>query len=165
MIEITGFLDIQLLFLSVHFFSFLAMPRNLIGWHHRLNGHEFEQALGDSKGQGSLLCCSPWGLQRVRQDWVTEQQQWLVNFLEICHFKAWPLYSSYLINNLTFRQICVKQREKKIKESRICKGIAIVLFFLQNSDRKFQLVLITKQYIKDKVLNNFHYWSQCCMYW
>ena len=30
-------------------------------WHHRLNGHEFEQTLGDSKGQGSLACCSPWG--------------------------------------------------------------------------------------------------------
>ena len=61
MIEITGFLDIQLLFLSVHFFSFLAMPRNLIGWHHRLNGHEFEQALGDGEGQGNLVCSSPWG--------------------------------------------------------------------------------------------------------
>ena len=30
-------------------------------WHHRLNGHEFEQALGDSEGQGSLARCSPWG--------------------------------------------------------------------------------------------------------
>ena len=42
--------------------------------HHQLNGHEFEQALGDSKGQGSLVCCSPWG-HRVGHDWVTEQQQ------------------------------------------------------------------------------------------
>ena len=33
----------------------------MVGWHHRLNGHEFEQALGDSEGQGSLVCCSPWG--------------------------------------------------------------------------------------------------------
>ena len=33
----------------------------LIGWHHRLNGHEFEQILGDSEGQGSLECRSPWG--------------------------------------------------------------------------------------------------------
>ena len=32
-----------------------------VGWHHRLNGHEFEQALGDGEGQGSLECCSPWG--------------------------------------------------------------------------------------------------------
>ena len=33
----------------------------LVGWHHRFNGHEFEQTLGDSYGQGSLVCCSPWG--------------------------------------------------------------------------------------------------------
>ena len=33
----------------------------MIGWHHQLNGHEFEQALGGSEGQGSLVCCSPWG--------------------------------------------------------------------------------------------------------
>ena len=32
-----------------------------VGWHHRVNGHEFEQALGDGEGKGSLVCCSPWG--------------------------------------------------------------------------------------------------------
>ena len=35
----------------------------MVRQHHQLNGHEFEQTLGDSKGQGSLLCCSPWGCQ------------------------------------------------------------------------------------------------------
>ena len=33
----------------------------MVGWHHRLNEHEFEQALGAGDGQGSLVCCSPWG--------------------------------------------------------------------------------------------------------
>ena len=33
----------------------------MVGWHHRFNEHEFEQTLRDSKGQGSLVCCSPWG--------------------------------------------------------------------------------------------------------
>ena len=33
----------------------------MVGWHHRLNGHGFEQALGDSEGQGILVCCSQWG--------------------------------------------------------------------------------------------------------
>ena len=33
----------------------------MVGWHHRLNGHEFEQTPGDSEGQESLACCSPWG--------------------------------------------------------------------------------------------------------
>ena len=32
----------------------------MVVWHHRLDGHEFEQTLGDSEGQGSLMCCSPW---------------------------------------------------------------------------------------------------------
>ena len=35
----------------------------MVGWHHRLDGHEFEQALGVGDGQGSLACCSPWGLK------------------------------------------------------------------------------------------------------
>ena len=33
----------------------------MVGWHHRLDGHEFEQALGVGDGLGSLACCSPWG--------------------------------------------------------------------------------------------------------
>ena len=33
----------------------------MVGWHHQLNGHEFEQTWGDSEGQGSLACCNPWG--------------------------------------------------------------------------------------------------------
>ena len=33
----------------------------MVACHHQLNGHEFEQALGDGKGQGILTCCSPWG--------------------------------------------------------------------------------------------------------
>ena len=37
----------------------------MVGWHHRLNGHEFEQTPGDSEGQGSLACCSPWGCKQL----------------------------------------------------------------------------------------------------
>ena len=37
----------------------------MVGWHHQLNGHEFEQALGDGEGQESLTCCSPWGLKEL----------------------------------------------------------------------------------------------------
>ena len=39
----------------------------MVGWHHQLNGHEFEQAQGDGEGQGGLACCSPWGC-RVGHD-------------------------------------------------------------------------------------------------
>ena len=33
----------------------------MVGWHHQLNGQEFEQTPEDSEGQGSLVCCGPWG--------------------------------------------------------------------------------------------------------
>ena len=33
----------------------------MVGWHHQLNGHEFEQIPGHNEGQGNLACCSPWG--------------------------------------------------------------------------------------------------------
>ena len=42
----------------------------MVGWHHRLNGHEFEQALGVGDGQESLVCCSPWS----RKDSDTTEQ-------------------------------------------------------------------------------------------
>ena len=46
-----------------------------VGWHHQLDGHEFEQTPGDGEGQGSLACCSPWESQRFGHDLATEQQQ------------------------------------------------------------------------------------------
>ena len=42
----------------------------MVGWHRRLGGHEFEQALGDGEGQGSLACCSPRGR---KESYMTEQ--------------------------------------------------------------------------------------------
>ena len=44
----------------------------MVGWHHRLDGHEYEQTQGDGDGRGSLACCSPWGLKESN---TTEQQQ------------------------------------------------------------------------------------------
>ena len=46
----------------------------IVGWHHQLNGHEFEQAPGVGDGQGSLMCCSPW---------VSKSQKWLSNWIEL----------------------------------------------------------------------------------
>ena len=42
----------------------------IVEWHHRLDGHEFEQSLGVGDGQGGLVCCSPWGL---KESDMTEQ--------------------------------------------------------------------------------------------
>ena len=56
----------------------------MVGWYHRLNGHEFEHALEDG-GQGSLACCSPWGrkesdtaerLNNQSVKWVSQVAQW-----------------------------------------------------------------------------------------
>ena len=49
----------------------------MLRWHHhhRLNGHEFEQAPRDGEGQGSLACCSPWGCKESDITGVTGQQQ------------------------------------------------------------------------------------------
>ena len=55
----------------------------MVGWHHQLNGHEFEKTPGVGDGQGSLACCSPW----VRKEWgKTERLNWteLVLNLPIC---------------------------------------------------------------------------------
>ena len=49
----------------------------MAGWHHRLNGHEFEQARGVFDGQGSLACCSPWGCKEL------DTTEWL-NWTELC---------------------------------------------------------------------------------
>ena len=70
----------------------------MAGWHHQLYGHEFEETPGDSGGQGSLACCSPWSC-RVGHDLVTEQQ---------CHSKipcaAKPGANKSQINNF-FKEV------------------------------------------------------------
>ena len=52
-----------------------ATEDEMVAWYHQLNGHEFEQTLGDTEGQGSLACCSPWD-RRIRHKLATEQQTW-----------------------------------------------------------------------------------------
>ena len=56
----------------------------MVGWHYRLDGHEFEQALGAGDGQGRLACCSPWGRKELD---TTEGLNWI--FFTCC------LYFSY----------------------------------------------------------------------
>ena len=50
----------------------------MVGWHHWLDGHEFEQALRIGDGQGSLVCCSPWGRKESN---MTEQPNWLMSMV------------------------------------------------------------------------------------
>ena len=57
----------------------------MVGWHHLLNGHEFKQTLGDSEGQGSLACCSPWGRKE------TQLSNCAITITTIMTFKCFPI--------------------------------------------------------------------------
>ena len=49
----------------------------MVGWYHLLNANEFEQALGDGEGLGSLAGCSPWGLKELdRTEQLTNNNKW-----------------------------------------------------------------------------------------
>ena len=64
----------------------------MVGWHHLLDGHEFEQALGVGDGQGGLACCSPWGF---KESDTTEQLNWYFTF------KNWKSIK-YFSNTMTW---------------------------------------------------------------
>ena len=57
----------------------------MIGWHHWLNGHEFEQAPGVGEGQGSLVCCSPCGCKESN---TTEQLNWMEALVALWHVES-----------------------------------------------------------------------------
>ena len=57
----------------------------MVGWHHRLNGHESEHTLGDSEGQGRLACCCPWGHKAAdRTERLTTEMTFVFLFLTFC---------------------------------------------------------------------------------
>ena len=61
----------------------------MVGWHHWLRGHEFEQAPGVGDGQGSLVCCSPWG---HKESDTTEQVNWTVDNYSQGNKIAWQVW-------------------------------------------------------------------------
>ena len=52
----------------------------MVGWHHRFNGHELGQTLGDGERQESLACCSPWGRSELDMTWPLNNKFLLINF-------------------------------------------------------------------------------------
>ena len=50
---------------SLLYIAEISLEDDVVGWHHGLNGKEFEQTPGDSEGSGSLECCSPWGCKEL----------------------------------------------------------------------------------------------------
>ena len=98
----------------------------MVWWRHQLNGHEYEQTLGDGEGEGCLVCCSPWG---HKESFITEQMknnskskgflltmEILSWFLILPHWLWWKCTSTfnvYHMNNilgteiyLTFSAMC-----------------------------------------------------------
>ena len=65
-----------------------ATEDEMVGWHHWLNGHEFEQPWGDSEGQGRLACCSPWGCKESDMTWWLNNNNWW-SVVRTCHFHCW----------------------------------------------------------------------------
>ena len=71
----------------------------VVGWHHRLNGHEFEQAPGDDEGQGSLACCSPWG---PRESDTTELLNNSHDKMQSSHWLLSPPIKQHLSGHIHF---------------------------------------------------------------
>ena len=58
----------------------------MVGWHHQLDGHEFEQAPGVGDGHGSLVCCSPWG--HKESDMTQQLNNHKCDKYHVRHYKA-----------------------------------------------------------------------------
>ena len=75
----------------------------MVGWHHWLNGHEFQQASGVGDGQGGLECCCPWG-HRVGKDWSTELNRTeLIDFIYTLQL-FWIMFFSFLFQDLIHKK-------------------------------------------------------------
>ena len=79
-----------------------TVGNEMVGWHHWLHGHEFEQAPGVDDGQGGLVCCSPWG--RKESD-TTEWLNWRWFIFLRVYF--WGVMLKYYIYDLVYFQILV----------------------------------------------------------
>ena len=80
----------------------------MVGWHHRLDRHEFGQTLWAVDGQGSLMCCSPWGRKELdttkRLNWILSHTTLQLNYviqlcLQLCHTTLYHkilIYTTYI---------------------------------------------------------------------
>ena len=70
----------------------------MVGWHHQLNGHEFEQTAGDSEGQRSLVCWSPWG---CKESDMTERRNNMAGHVAKPGLKGWKNKPHLLMGGVT----------------------------------------------------------------
>ena len=124
--------------------------QEMVGWHHWLNGHEFEQAPGVGDGQGSLGCCSPWGCKELG---TTEQLNWIeLNWIFWCyHFSVFvaktPAYPGSLLapsaQSLSYLRYCVPGLSLQFypPNKTLLSTFMLCFFFCQHlSPQKFPLL-------------------------
>ena len=85
----------------------------VVGWHHWLCGHEFEQALGDGEEQGSLVCCSPWGCKEL------DTTEWLKNNLFFIHITLHIIYVIYFYIFCIYKAMWVNLRPNDKRKSEV----------------------------------------------
>ena len=112
----------------------------MVGWHHQLNGHEFEEALGDGEGQGSLVCCSPWGHKGsdTTEQLNNNSNLWNVQYI---HRQQKPHWSQFPGMSAGTERFCrVEQRCYNPSPLPICQVRWPLQPFPQVSNRKHILV-------------------------
>ena len=133
----------------------------MVRQHHRLNEHEFEQTPGDSEGQGSLQCCSPWG---HKESDTTEQQQNDLMLLFGCNIiklifleysiqqhtntQYFHVYSEHLPKEAIFLAIrSISTNLKTFSSQEVCSLTIRSTFLLQRAIWKIPVLLFnTEQY-------------------
>ena len=116
----------------------------MVGWHHRLNGHEFEWTLGVGDGQGGLACCSPWG----HKEWdTTEQLNWTEKNISIEVFKKQYIYfrKSKIINKVMKQVVMLYEPPHKTESQQQYRNLLLIetwIYYLQTS-------------------TNIHHWNNC----
>ena len=73
----------------------------MVGWHHQLTGHESEQALGDSEGQGSLACCSPWGHKELDTTERLNKRSLMSSHHLVCRVLSWNVIKTLNLKKKT----------------------------------------------------------------
>ena len=121
----------------------------MVGWHHWLNGHESEQVPGDSEGQGSLACCSPWG----RKELATNE--WLNNCYWVgrvwhnwAHTHKW-VYDSETLEGMWYSGL---ENTTRTKETCVLEPVLLLTDYVTSSNTEWKDIISYLYLLKQKWL-------------
>jgi len=95
----------------------------MVGWHHQLNGHEFEWTPGVGDGQGGLACCNPWGHKELdtteRLNWTEASHNWpwVKNIIQICVNFLFRMYQRNISANEDWKSCIFLSMQEKYQEN------------------------------------------------